>query len=236
MRDGAAATLVLWDVDMTLVQVGPIGGALYALAFERFAGLPMRFEASRAGRLDVDIFRDTLVAHDLDPALHPFPGFAEALAGVYAARAAEVRARGRALPGAEAALAALDRRPGVVQTVLTGNVRPVAAVKLSAFGLERYLDLEIGAYGDEAGVRSELVGIARRRAAARHGAELAAAAAVVIGDSRHDVVAARDAGARAVAVATGRDGEAELRAAGADLVLRDLADTAAVLRAVGVSG
>jgi hypothetical protein len=36
----------------------------------------------------------------------------------------ELRAKGHTMPGADAALAALDRMPGVVQSVLTGNVKP----------------------------------------------------------------------------------------------------------------
>src|SRR6266568_4393975 len=113
--------LVLWDIDLTLVQVGPFGRELYADAFERVTGRAMEFQAQMAGRLDPDIFSDTLAGHGLDPAAHPFPEFAEALAAAYAARAGEVRRRGRALPGAAAALATLAEVPGTVQTVLTGN-------------------------------------------------------------------------------------------------------------------
>jgi phosphoglycolate phosphatase len=192
----------------------------------------MRVEVLRAGRLDPDIFLETMEAHALDADAVAFSRFAEALAHEYRTRAEEVRASGRALPGAAAALAALAREPAVVQTVLTGNVRPVAATKLAAFDLDGYLDLEIGAYGGDARRRSDLVALARRQAGARHGVTFDASGTVVVGDSRHDVVAGREGGALVVAVATGLDGEAELRALGADVVLRDLADTAAVLRAV----
>jgi phosphoglycolate phosphatase-like HAD superfamily hydrolase len=46
------------------------------------------------------------------------------------------------------------------------------------------------------------------------------------------VVAAALGGARSIAVASGRSTTGELREAGADLVLPDLADTAAVLSAI----
>jgi phosphoglycolate phosphatase-like HAD superfamily hydrolase len=59
-----------------------------------------------------------------------------------------VAARGRALPGAGAALAALASGRAH-QSVLTGNVRAVAEVKLAALGLRDPLDLCIGAYGDD---------------------------------------------------------------------------------------
>src|SRR5215470_17683722 len=101
------ARLVLWDIDLTLVEAGPFGRQLYADAFLRATGRPLAFVAQMAGRLDQDIYRDTLAGHDLDPADHPFPRFAEALAAAYAGGTDELRRQGRALPGAAAALAAL---------------------------------------------------------------------------------------------------------------------------------
>jgi phosphoglycolate phosphatase-like HAD superfamily hydrolase len=121
------------------------------------------------------------------------------------------------------------------QSVLTGNIRSVAEVKLAALGLREWLDLCIGAYGDDHEDRTELVEVARRRAAAVHGRSAAAfdgTATVVIGDTPLDIAAALAAGARAVGVATGSYSARDLATAGADAVLPDLTDTAAVLRAL----
>jgi phosphoglycolate phosphatase-like HAD superfamily hydrolase len=121
------------------------------------------------------------------------------------------------------------------QSVLTGNIRSVAEVKLAALGLREWLDLCIGAYGDDHEDRTELVHVARRRAAAVHGrsaAEFGGTATVVIGDTPLDIAAALAAGARAVGVATGSYSANDLAMAGADAVLSDLTDTAAVLRAL----
>jgi len=224
--------LVLWDVDGTLVAAGDAGRTIYAAAFERFAGRPLRARAEMAGRTDPDILRDTLLAHGIAPADGSFERFSELLAEEYASRCDLLLTRGRALPGAGAALAALAALDGTVQTVLTGNIRPVAHAKLAAFGLDAHLDLEVGAYGSDDAVRSNLIGLARRRAAARYGSRFDGRAAVVVGDTPHDVRAAVDAGAVCVAVATGGSTPAELAAAGAAAVLPDLADTAAVLRAL----
>jgi len=121
------------------------------------------------------------------------------------------------------------------QSVLTGNIRSVAEVKLAALGLREWLDLCIGAYGDDHEDRTELVEVARRRAAAVHGRSAAAfngTATVVIGDTPLDISAALAAGARAVGVATGSHSADDLAMAGADAVLPDLTDTAVVLRAL----
>jgi phosphoglycolate phosphatase len=222
--------LVLWDVDLTLVHAGTLGRELYAAAFREATGRPMRFRAEVAGRLDPDIYRDTLAAHHLDEAVHPFQAFTEALARAYEAHAAELQRRGRALPGAAEALAALAGVPGLVQTVLTGNVPAVARAKLAAFGLDRYLDLEAGAYGRDGPVRSDLVRVAQHRAGSGRGAAFDRANTVLVGDTPHDVLAGRVGGARTVAVASGSSSAEELRSAGADVVLASLEDTAAVVR------
>jgi phosphoglycolate phosphatase-like HAD superfamily hydrolase len=226
------ARLVLWDIDLTLVHAGPFGRQLYADAFRRVTGRPLVHVAQMAGRLDQDIFRDTLAGHDLDPADHPFPRFAEALGAAYAAATEELGRRGRALPGAAAALEALAALPGTVQTVLTGNVPAVARAKLAAFGLDRHLDLDAGAYGPDDHVRAGLVPLAQRRAGARHGAVFDRANTVLIGDTPHDVEAGHLGGARVIAVATGRASAEELRAAGAGIVLPDLTDTAGLVALV----
>jgi phosphoglycolate phosphatase-like HAD superfamily hydrolase len=184
-----------------------------------------------AGRTDQHIFQATLEAHGLKLDRDGFGRFSALLAEGYASGGDLLRRHGLALPGAAAAGAALAARPGVVQSVLTGNIRPVAAAKLAAFGLDRHVDLSIGAYGSDDAAREKLVAIARRRAGAKHRRRFPAAATVLIGDTPHDVTAARLAGAAVVAVATGHASVDELRAAGADVVLPDLADTEAFLRA-----
>ena len=67
---------------------------------------------------------------------------------------------GRAIAGAAEAIAALHRVPDIIQTVLTGNYRAVAAIKLAAFDLDELIDLEVGAYADDGADRAALVPIA----------------------------------------------------------------------------
>jgi phosphoglycolate phosphatase len=120
----------------------------------------------------------------------------------------------------------------VVQSVLTGNVRPIAEVKLAAAGLTGHLDLGIGAYGESHEVRAELVHLARGNAARRYGTDFAGEQTVLVGDTELDVAAALATGARVVGVATGGTTADKLAAAGASAVLPDLSDTAATLAAI----
>src|SRR4029450_10398514 len=88
-----------------------------------------------AGRTDPEIALAFLVAHEIAEGASHLPAFNEALVTALAAKAAVIRERGRALPGARETLAALGGTDGVVQSLLTGNVQPNALLKLASFEL-----------------------------------------------------------------------------------------------------
>src|SRR5262249_60508450 len=67
------------------------------------------------------------------------------------ARLGQLQTQGRALPGARDAVAAVATLPGVVQSVLTGTIRPNAAAKLRAFRMDAFFDFEIGGGGGGGG-------------------------------------------------------------------------------------
>lgn len=229
--------LVLWDVDHTLVHTPRVGVYLYQLVFAELYGVELpdlAASANMAGRTDRAIVLDVLeLAGIADPA-GEVSRFEAALARLAPSTTGMVTQLGRALPGAAQTLAALHKlaAQGVSQSLLTGNIRAMAQVKLAPFGLTEYLDLDIGAYGNESDVRAELVGQARKRASAAYGNDYSGEATVLIGDTPLDIEAALATGARGVGVATGRFTMNELTAAGAHAVLPDLSSTAATLAAV----
>jgi phosphoglycolate phosphatase-like HAD superfamily hydrolase len=145
-----------------------------------------------------------------------------------AAAVSLVRRHDRVLPGVAELLGLLDADGRFVQTVLTGNIAPNALVKLAAFDLDRFVDLDIGAYGSDRTDRNELVPVALARAAEHRGLDFGADEVWVIGDSANDLACARAAGVRCLLVATGRLGAAELEALGPDAWRPDLADVADV--------
>lgn len=224
--EGAVPELVLWDIDHTLMATRGLGRELWAEAFQRVTGVEMREQAAVTGSTERVILRETARLHDVPFTEQLFKAFAEALGTVHVRRAAELRERGHALPGAAAVLAALADR-GVRQSVVTGNVRQAAEVKLAVFGLDAYLRLEDGAYAEDGEGRPELLRVALSRAG------VSAPAAVFLGDTPADVAGAREADVHVVAVASGRSSAGDLWAAGADLVLDGLSDTARALAAIG---
>jgi phosphoglycolate phosphatase len=228
--------LVLWNIDLTLVDVGRVTRAAYADAFRTVTGRPLVSLPQMAGRTESEIFFDALALNEADSlasaAEEVLGRFSGELASAFRARRSLLTEQGRLLPGALAAVAEVGGLPGVVQTLLTGAIKPNAIEKLRAFALDRFFDTEIGGYGSEVFPKGALLLNARGRAAEKYGVEFAADATVYIADSARDVAAAQIGGARSVAVASGRSSAAELRDAGADVVLADLADTANVVRAV----
>ena len=222
-----AELLVLWDVDYTLVAADGLGTRFYEVVFREMFGRELTAVAPKAGRTDRAIVGDTLALAGVPvSAVDPFLA---ALARVAADDA--VPGPVRPLPGAAAAIAALAAA-GVRQSVLTGNIRPLAALKLDRAGLRDHLDLAAGAYGDTHEVRAELVTAARAAAAGVYGTDFSGPRTVLVGDTPLDVEAALATGARVVAVATGSYRAAELAGAGAEVVLPDLTDTARLVAAV----
>jgi phosphoglycolate phosphatase-like HAD superfamily hydrolase len=228
--------LVLWDIDGTLVQAGEVGRDIFTEAFQAVVGRAPDEVAARAlvmaGRTDPEIALEFLTAHEIAEGARHLPAFSEALVTALAAKAALIRERGRALPGAREALAALGRTEGVVQSLLTGNLQPNALLKLASFGLDGYLDFEVGGFGSDHHHRPSLVEVARAKAEAKYGTGFVGRATVLVGDTPLDVAAGRAGGARVVAVATGPFRADELRTTEADAVLEDLQDTDATLAAI----
>jgi phosphoglycolate phosphatase-like HAD superfamily hydrolase len=144
--------LVLWDIDHTLIDSGGAGVHVYQLVFRDLFGTDLPGLVPFAGRTERAIVLDLLALagipeprQHVDEFLARIGAHAPELAGL-------VAARGRALPGAVAALAAVAAQtaPIAAQSVLTGNVRAMAEMKLHTLGLTDHLDLGIGAYGDTA--------------------------------------------------------------------------------------
>lgn len=229
MTRSSRPRLVLWDVDHTLLSVGQVSRELYAQAFELTIGRPPVAVADMAGRTERAIVTDTLALNGVAATEEVFPRFYTALGKAAQDLERRMAQVGRALPGARAAIDALAR-DGVAQSLVTGNIRPVATAKLAALGLDRTgLDLDTGGYGDHSSDRAALVEWAIARSGEKYGTAFAPREVVVVGDTPHDVRGAHDAGAKAVGVATGRSSRGELLAAGADAAVDSLDDTALFL-------
>ncbi|MGH3159819.1 MAG: HAD family hydrolase [Streptosporangiaceae bacterium] len=229
--------LVLWNIDLTLIDVVQVTREACADAFRQVTGRPLVRLPQMAGMADTEVFFDALALNAEELAhtgnsQHLVADYTQALASAFEARGDLLTKKGRLLPGAREALIAVGRLPGVTQTVLTGAIKPNALAKMAAFGLDGLVDLAVGGYGSEPYPKGALLQVARTRAAESRGVSFGEGATVYIADSPRDVEAAKIGGAWSIAVASGRATHAELAASGADKVLDDLTDTAAVAQTV----
>jgi len=222
-----------------LVDVARVSRDAYAEAFRRVTGRPLVALPQLAGASDSEIFFEALALNDAQPRSGPaedndlLPRYAAELATAFGARSDLLASQGRPLPGAREALAAVSRLPNVIQTVITGTIKQNAAHKLQAFDLDRYLDLGIGGYGSDVYPKGTQIVRSLAMAAEKYGVPVSPAVAVYVADSVRDAAAARVADVRCLGVATGRSTISELREAGAEPVLADLADTSRVVAAIG---
>ncbi len=228
MADNANRALVFWDIDLTLLDMHRLGARWFAEALTEVTGEQVTEIPPFSGRTDRWITTEMLRRTGAAATEDEIERVQQAVIAIAGRQRAEIAEIGVELPGVSAALRAIAALPDVTQSLVTGNLSPIAAYKVTAFGLDTYLDLAIGGYGEVSEVRADLLGDALAKATAKYG-EFAPDSVFVIGDTPHDVDAALAHKARAIAVATGRYGADELRAAGAHTVLPDLADTDAVL-------
>jgi phosphoglycolate phosphatase-like HAD superfamily hydrolase len=229
---GAPDRLVLWDVDHTLITAWEFHKKLYRDAFTEMTGTPPAHVVDMSGRPDLASTTEMLQVNGIEPSRDNMERFSACLVRAMDENRDHLRQAGRQAPGAEAVLRALARRPGLAQTVVTGNLRYLAETKLDTLGLGNYLDFSIGGYGWDASERWRLVQVAKGRATTKFGVRFSETNTVVLGDTPKDVDAALRGGAAMIAVATGLTEATGLRAAGAHLVLPNLEDVDQVVTAI----
>lgn len=208
--------LYLFDIDGTLLHARGTGARAFEAVFADHHGIAGACQGMRFGGKTDPALIDEIFAAQLGrpPTELERAVFLDA----YLARlhAALVRGGVEVLAGVAEALAWLAVRPEVILGVATGNVRAGADAKLAAAGLGGYFVL--GGYGSDSHLRAELVAAAIARA--RQRAQIREV--VVVGDTIHDISAARACGAVACAVATGGDPAEAL--GHADVVLQTMAE------------
>jgi phosphoglycolate phosphatase-like HAD superfamily hydrolase len=226
--------LILFDIDGTLLSTnGAAIRGFHRALLEVYGTAGPIATHPFDGKTDPQIARELLsaagLAHDaIDAGLEDLW---RAYLREFAVEMAHPEHRTTLLPGVGEVLDALEPHRGdSVVGLLTGNVRRGADLKLGSVGLaERF---SMGAYGSDHERRDHLPAIAVERARALTGREFRGEEIIIIGDTPYDITCGQALGVRAIGVATGRYSVEELRDAGADVVLPDLADTAMTLDAL----
>ncbi len=232
-------TLVLFDIDGTLVDTGGAGRLGLEASFRSVFGVQdIETPASRVrfgGKTDPTIIAD-IARHAGIAAGEVESRYAE-LQDAYlrALRSALAVPNGhrRVLPGVAPLLANLASRPDVFLGLVTGNIEEGARVKLDAFGLNHYF--VDGGFSSDHPERGEIARIAHQKLSRRAGFRFPPGHVMVVGDTELDISCARANGFRAIAVASGSSSEEELRAARPDAIFADMTATNDLLDAMDLA-
>jgi len=230
------ARILLWDIDGTLMHSTRAG------AYKEYFGASLKRVYGSAGDLDnvmASGMTDTQIAYE---ALRG-EGFSVAdifskideLLQVFHEEMSRVMARDDApyaiFPGVRKALSAIHDHPLFLNSLLTGNLSCAAEIKLRHIDLWKYFEFVPHAFGEISHDRRELARVAGQRINEFLQVELKPEQFIVIGDTPNDIACARAFGAKAVAVATGRNHPAEeLLTYKPDILVNDFIDTKEMIR------
>jgi phosphoglycolate phosphatase-like HAD superfamily hydrolase len=219
--------LYLFDIDGTLIATGGAGGGAMREAFAAIWGIEDGFHGVEfSGRTDRKILRDALMATGLENGA--FADDLRRFKRAYFRRLPRTLREkdGRVLPGVVEFLERLEQDSNGTIALGTGNFRLSAGLKLHHYGIGHRFQYDIGGFGDRTEDRASLIAsgiLAADRGFGRHHTVF------VIGDTEHDIAAAKANNVIAVGVATGTSTEEMLAKAGADYVLSTLEEAEQLL-------
>ena len=222
MISNSPETILLWDIDGTLIS----GGGAGERALERTAQalLGQTIDLSTVdyhGRTDLRISRMLFEITGQNPSheeIHHFGQHYLTLLEEEMGRSSKAHVK----PGIERILAFYDEHPRAVQGLLTGNLVAGARIKLAPFSLFPFFSL--GAFADHSEDRNELSLHALQLIRQNINPDFPPSSVVVIGDTPHDITCGQKIGARTVGVATGNYSASDLLQASPDAVFEDFSE------------
>lgn len=191
--------LYLFDIDGTLLHAHSSGRLAFDQVFAQWHGVPDASDGiSYGGKTDRQLVDEIYLARlgrvaTADEHTAFLEAYVPKLRELVDQRGVDV------LAGVVETLQWLAGKHDVAIGVATGNIRAGADVKLAAAKLDSWF--AFGGYGCDSQVRAELVAKAVERGRANREVR----EVVVVGDTVHDIAAARACNATVCAVATGSD-------------------------------
>ena len=214
---GCTTLLLLWDIDGTLLKGKGAGRRAMDDAFLEVFGVADAFAGMHmAGGLDLHFVHTLFARRNID--LSRAPEFLEAYYQALPKRLTDCGAE--LAPHVVETLEALEARPGIFQALGTGNLERGARLKLEPFGLNRFFP--VGGFCVTLTERYKVLEQGVANASRYYQKEFAAGDVVVIGDTVRDIEAARQIGAKVVAVSTGGNTPEELAQLKPDALIPNL--------------
>lgn len=226
--------ILLWDIDGTLmrsVRNGAYKEYTIPVLEEIFGTAGCLSEMRVSGMTDLQIIFEALAEAEVSQ--EQIVAEIDRLSRRLTEEARRITGNGveffQLLPGVRETLQTLHEHPRYRSALLTGNIKPMAQLKMELMGLEQFFTLP-GAFGEESHIRRDLPALAAERIRKHLQLNFPPEHFIVIGDTPNDIDCGRHFGARAVAVGTGRFySREEILACEPDAVLPDLSDPDLVL-------
>lgn len=222
-------TLLLWDIDGTLLASGGAGMRSLRIALQDEFGIDGSLDdIDWSGRTDKYILRQIFAKFGIEATPRNFERYLDRYVSILPGEMARTT---HVLPGVKELLVAAAARGDVAQGLLTGNIRRGAQTKLTHHQLWDHF--AFGAFADDSELRNDLGPFALERAKAHHGVTFHPDQVWIIGDTPHDVACGKIIGARTLAVATGHHPLDELQAHTPTAAMANLSDHTAFWRLIG---
>ncbi len=216
--------MLLFDIDGTLLVTGGAGRIAFERAFEELFGIKNAWgDTVPDGKTDPIIIReiaDRTIQRKLEE--KEYTRLCERYL-LYFAEEIIDSPRFHLLPGVPKLLELLAGMEHLILGIVTGNFEGAAWAKLEKGDLKHYFGF--GGFGSDSWDRAEITRIALERGRGNRAKQVSKENVFVIGDTPHDVSAAKKLGLKSIAVKTGHTPENELLASRPDYILPDLSDS-----------
>ncbi len=229
--------IVLFDLDGTLVYTGSAGRKALTKAIAALYSKTPVFEHSLiSGRTDTENF---VLVYQLIKGKKPSKTEVKKIQDKYLELLPKEVALScktknyKFVPGIKKLLAALSKEKNIALGLGTGNIQCGAEIKLEPSGLLKYFSF--GGYGEDAHDRADMLKIAVKRAEKKFKTKFAPDQVYIVGDTHHDVLAAKACGYHSAAVTCGFGDPKLLQRAAAELQLKNFNDIKTFYVWLGIS-
>ncbi len=216
--------LVIWDIDGTLMHCFGTGTDALQITYQEMYNVKDAMK-----NIDLSGVIDNQVMAEINEKNNILNFNKEAFTERYRHHLTVAMMSSKTPKLIEGVLEVLDdlQRPGFYHVIGTGNCFSGAEVKLQLTGLDHYF--EHGAYGDDVDNRSQLLRLAKERAERHYRIKFNDFDVMVIGDTPHDVVSAKDNNFISVATTTGGYKEEQLASYNPDYIITNYSELNGVI-------
>ncbi len=216
--------LILFDIDHTLMDVKDSHKKVFANAFNEVLGLHVDYTIWKFhGYTDLQIIYEILDSNGIERNEEEIAKIIEVMIRDFKEENLD---HAVLMEGVDALLKELSNDENVILGIVTGNVEEIAYTKLRHFKIDESFIL--GGFGHSSEVRGNLVKIAIEEAESKFG-KIDKNDVFIIGDTIHDITAAKDNGVKAIAVATGTHDYNSLKTMNPSYLFHDLKDTKKII-------